>query len=310
MKSNENYRMKINKVILLIALLLLISTMGFSQQIEHRLEKPPKLYVGTPFHVLIDITSNKADSIFAPEIDTLDIFILKNIRSEDNIDKDKKVTRLDLTFQPFDTGEFTFPPLEFAVKSVDSLVVLHTSEFQLNIETVLTDSSQIIHDIADPLKVNLGFWDYFFPLIGFILLFIIIKMLLKLLRKKPVEDLSTRIIDKRPPYLIALGLLNNLKKENLLRKGDFLNFHFRLSFILRLFIELNYHINAVEMTTSEIRSYLQIDFKEKSKILDFLIFADKIKFAKFIPDIKESKKELIWLEKYLKSFEPKEEQDA
>ncbi len=303
-------RMKINKLIVLITLLLLIPIMGFAQQIEHRLEKPPKLYVGTPFHILIDITTNKADSIFAPEIDTLDIFILKNIRSEDNIDKDKKVTRLDLTFQPFDTGEFTFPPLEFAVKSVDSLVVLHTSEFQLNIETVLTDSSQIIHDIADPLKVNLGFWDYFFPLIGFILLFIIIKMLLKLLRKKPVEDLSTRIIDKRPPYLIALGLLNNLKKENLLRKGDFLNFHFRLSFILRLFIELNYHINAVEMTTSEIRSYLQIDFKEKSKILDFLIFADKIKFAKFIPDIKESKKELIWLEKYLKSFEPKEEQDA
>ena len=304
-------RMKINKLIVLITLLLLIPIMGFAQQIEHRLEKPPKLYVGTPFHILIDITTNKTDSIFAPEIDTLDIFILKNIRSEDNIDKDKKVTRLDITFQPFDTGEFTFPPLEFAVKTADSLIVLHTSEFQLNVETVLTDSSQIIHDIADPLKVNLGFWDYFFPLIGFILLFIIIKMLLKLLRKKPVEDLSTRIIDKRPPYLIALELLNNLKNEKLLQKGDFLNFHFRLSFILRLFIELNYHINAVEMTTSEIRRNLILqDHKEKNQVLEFLIFADKIKFAKFIPEIKDSENELKWLEKYLRSFEPEEEQDA
>ncbi len=310
MKSNENYRMKINKVILLIIFLLLISTKGFSQQIEHRLEKPPKLYVGTPFHVLIDITSNKADSIFAPEIDTLDIFILKNIRSEDEIVKDKKITRLDFTFQPFDTGEFTFPALEFAVQTADSLVVLHTSEFQLNIETVLTDSSQTIHDIADPLKVNLGFWDYFFPLIAIVLLVFIIRMLLKLLRKKTEESPVSQIIDDRPPYLIALELLHNLKKEKLLQKGDFLNLHFRLSFILRLFIELNYHINAVEMTTSEIRFYLQIDLKEKSKLLDFLIFADKIKFAKFIPEIKDSENELKWLEKYLRSFKPVEEQNA
>ena len=72
--------MKRNKVILLIIFLSSVPIMGFSQQIEHRLEKPPKLYVGTPFHVLVDITTNKADSIFAPEIDTLDIFILKNIR--------------------------------------------------------------------------------------------------------------------------------------------------------------------------------------------------------------------------------------
>ena len=290
--------------------LLLIPIIMFAQQIEHRLEKPPKLYVGTPFHVLIDITTNQSDSIFAPEIDTLDIFILKKIHSEDKIEEDKKITRIDLSFQPFDTGEFTCPPLEFAIKTSDSLFVLHTSEFQLNIETVLIDSSQTVRDIADPLKVNLGFWDYFFPLITIILLVFIIRMLLKLLRKKPVEDISTRIIDDRPPYLIALELLHNLKKEKLIKRGDFLNLHFRLSFILRLFIELNYHINAVEMTTSEIRSYLQIDLKEKSKILDFLIFADKIKFAKFIPELKDSEKELKWLEKYLRSFKPEEEQDA
>ena len=220
--------MKRNKAVLLIILLLSVPIMGFVQQIEHRLEKPPKLYVGTPFHILMDITSNKADSIFAPEIDTLDIFILKNIRSEDEIVKDKKITRLDLTFQSFDTGEFTFPALEFTIQTADSLVVLHTSEFQLNIETVLTDSSQTIHDIADPLKVNLGFWDYFFPLIAIVLLVFIIRILLKLLRKKSIEDISTRIIDERPPYIIALELLYNLKKEKLLQKGDFLNLHFRL----------------------------------------------------------------------------------
>jgi hypothetical protein len=302
-------RMKINKLIVLI--ILLIPLMGFAQQIEHRLEKPPKLYVGTPFHVFIDITTDKADSIFAPEIDTLDIFILKNIRSEDEIEEDKKKTSLDLIFQPFDTGEFTFPPLEFAVKTLDSLVVLHTSEFQLNIETVLTDSSQTVRDIADPLKVNLGFWDYFIPLVAIILLVFIIRMLIKLLRRKSVEDISTRIIDERSPYLIALELLQNLKKEKLLQKGDFLNLHFRLSFILRLFIELNYHINAVEMTTSEIRrNFILHDHKEKNQVLEFLIFADKIKFAKFIPELKDSEKELKWLEKYLKSFEPEEEQDA
>jgi hypothetical protein len=292
------------KVIIII--LSIIPLLGFSQTLEQKLIKPQKLYVGTPFHVLVDISTVQTDSIFATPIDTLDVFILRDMKSEDMLEDDTRTTKLDLTFQPFDTGEFTFPELEFAVVSENDTTFLKTNEFLLIIESVLSDSSDVVMDIADPLKVNLGFWDYFFPILAIIIIVLAIIFISKALRNRDLNIEKPVYVDSRPPYQIVLELLSKLNKENLPAKGEFLRFHFRLSYLLRLFIELHYKITAVEMTTNEIRSDLQLeDFKEKSQIVDFLSFADKIKFAKFQPTVDESNKAESWLQDYLKSFKEK-----
>ena len=292
------------KKIYLFLIFFLIPLLVFSAELDYKLEKPQKLFVGTPFKLHVDISSAISDSIFSTQNDTLDIFILKDIESTEEIIDDTKTTFLDLTYQPFDTGEFTFPELEFAVKTADSLEILKTREFILNIESVITDSTESIKDIAAPLAVNLKFLDYFIPLFIIILLFFAIRYLIKLLKRTKKDFSEPEIIDDRPAYIIALELLNKLKKDDLLIKGDFLNFYFRISLILRLFIELHYKINSVEMTTSEIRENLILnDHSEKSEILKFLRQADMIKFAKAIPTNSESEKAINWLENYLRSFE-------
>jgi len=292
------------KVILI--LLIIIPLLGFSQTIDQKLVKPQKLFVGTPFHVIVDITTAQADSIFAAPIDTRDVFILRDMKSEDLLEEDLRISKLDLTFQPFDTGEFTFPELEFAIVSENDTTFLKTNEFILSIESVLSDSSDVVMDIADPLKVNLGFWDYFFPILAIIIIVLAIILIYKALKNRELNIEKPIYVDSRPPYQIVLELLSKLNKENLPAKGEFLNFHFHLSYLLRFFIELQYKITAVEMTTSEIRSDLQLDdFEEKSQIIDFLSFADKIKFAKFQPTVDESIKAESWLEEYLKSFKEK-----
>jgi hypothetical protein len=296
------------KKIYLFLIIFLIPILAFSAKLNYTLEKPQKLFVGIPFKLHVDISSAISDSIFSTQNDTLDIFILKNIESTEEIIDDTKTTLLDLTYQPFDTGEFTFPELEFAVKTADSLEILKTNEFTLNIESVITDSTESIKDIAAPLAVNLKFLDYFIPLLIIVLIIFAIRYLIKLLKKAKKEFSEPEIIDDRPAYIIALELLNKLKKEDLLIKGDFLNFYFRISLILRLFIELHYKINSVEMTTSEIRANLILDdFSEKSEILKFLEQADMIKFAKVIPTNSYSKTTLNWLENYLKSFKKSKE---
>ena len=296
------------KKAILLFLILLIPFLLVSQTLDYKVEKPPKLFIGTPFHVLVKLTTSIEDSVFAPQIDTLDIFILKGkIKEQETIENDKKITNLDLTFLPFNTGEYTFPELEFAVKSADSLHILKTSPFILNINSVVADSAQAIRDIAAPVSVKLGFWDIAVPIVILAILISLIIYLKKFLRKKEQFISQPKITDNRPAYIIALELLEKLKRKKLLEKGDFLNFHFQLSYVLRLFLELQYKINAVEMTTSEIREHLQLeDFKEKSGILEFLNFADKVKFAKYIPSLQESESALEWLENYLKSFEKKE----
>ncbi len=297
-----NYKFEIRKIAVLMV--LIIPLFAFSSELEYKLEKPQKLFVGTPFKLHINISSAVSDSIFSTQNDTLDIFILKNIESAEEINDEIKTTLIDLTYQPFDTGEFTFPELEFAVRTADSLQILKTKEFILNIESVITDSTESIKDIAAPLTVNLKFLDYFIPLLIIILIIFAIKYLIKLLKKTKKDFSEPEIIDDRPAYIIALELLNKLKKEDLLIKGDFLNFYFRISLILRLFIELHYKINSVEMTTSEIRANLILDdHSEKSEILKFLGQADMIKFAKVIPKNSDSELALTWLENYFKSFE-------
>lgn len=298
------------RFIIVFILLFFLSISLYAQSLDYKINKPQKLFIGTPFQVLVEIKTNPADTIFSPEIDTLDIFILKGeIEQTEEIIANEKITNLILTFQPFDTGEFTFPELEFAVKSTDSIDFLKTSEFQVNIESVITDTSTAIKDIARPLSVNLGFWDYMIPILVIFLLVFLVIYLKKLLKKKPLEEEKTIIFDDRPAYLIALELLENLQKQKLLGKGDFLNFHFHLSMILRLFIELYYKIKAVEMTTSEIRHNLKLnDFKEKTKILDFLTFSDKVKFSKFTSTLKESENAFEWLKQYLISFQKAEQE--
>ena len=298
----RNYKLEIKKIAVLAV--LIIPLFAFSAELDYKLEKPQKLFVGTPFKLHVDISSAISDSIFSTQNDTLDIFILKNIESTEKINNDIKTTLLDLTYQPFDTGEFTFPELEFAVKTTDSLEILKTKEFILNIESVISDTTESIKDIAAPLTVNLKFLDYFIPLLIIILIIFVIKYLIKFIKNSKKDFPEPDIIDDRPAYVIALELLDNLRIEDLLTKGDFLNFHFRVSLILRLFIELYYKINSVEMTTSEIRTNLILDdFTEKSEILKFLMHADMIKFAKAIPTDADSNAALDWLDNYLRSFE-------
>ncbi len=303
----------IKKIFFAILLPLLFVNL-FSQTITHNLEKPDSLYIGTPFNLLINIATAKSDTIFAPEIDTLDIFILKGeIKQKETIEDENKITNLKMTFQPFDVGEYIFPELEFMVKTTDSTAILKTPEIKILVQSVITDSTQKIKDIAKPLSIYLGFWDIFVPILAIALLILIIIYLKKLLKRKEFREEEQEYIDPRPAFVIALELYAKLKKQNLLKKGNFLQLHFRLSFILRFFIEKYYEINAVEMTTNEIRASLQIDKHiEKSQILEFLTFADKIKFAKFIPTTQNSEKAMEWLEDYLHSFETieKESEDA
>ncbi|MDP8269394.1 MAG: hypothetical protein P9L97_11770 [Candidatus Tenebribacter davisii] len=299
----RNLNLKIKIIALLI--IILIPLLVFSAELDYQLEKPQKLFVGTPFKLHVNISSAVSDSIFSTQQDTLDIFILKDIQSSEEIDDKIKSTFIDLTYQPFDTGEFTFPELEFALKTADSLEILKTKEFILNISSVITDSTEVIKDIAAPLAVHFKFLDYFIPILIIFFIVLIIKYLIKLISKSKSKAKDEPVIyDDRPAYIIALELLNKLIKKDLLGKGDYLNYYFRISFILRFFIELQYKINAVEMTTSEIRDNLNnTDFTEKSEILKFLRHADMVKFAKAVPDSIESVDAINWLENYLITFE-------
>ncbi len=294
----------IKHICVLIGLLIIASTL-YGQTLDYSVDKPNQLLVGTPFKLYVNIETALTDSIFSPKLDTLDVFIRTgDIIQTEEIIEDKKFSKLVLRFQGFDTGEFTFPALEFLVeKENGEQQILKTNEFLVNIQSVIVDSSQVIKDISGPLEIGYSFWDYLLPILLLLLIIFGIYMMRRYLKRKPIEEEKPVIHDTRPAWQICLEMLHRLQKEDLLGKGEFLEFYYRLSIILRSFIELHYNVKAVEMTTSEIRQKLQLNsHKEKGNILELLSLSDRVKFAKFSPTYKDSEEKYRWLESYLKSF--------
>ncbi|HPR18861.1 MAG TPA: hypothetical protein PLD62_11510, partial [Candidatus Cloacimonadota bacterium] len=191
-------------------LLLMLSVSVFAQTLDYHLQKPQKLFVGTPFHVLVDIHATLQDSVFAPQIDTLDVFILRNTQSADEVEDNDVTTHIDMTFQTFDTGEFTFPELEFSVKNGDKINVLKTREFVLNVESVLADSSNVVQDIAAPIRFGLGFWDYALPILAILLLVLLIIWLKKFVKSHKRALEKPIIVDNRPAWQIVMEAVEKL----------------------------------------------------------------------------------------------------
>jgi len=295
------------KKITLLIIIILLTVFLSAQVLDQKIEKPSKLFVGTPFSIYVEITSTPADTIFAPQLDSIDVFFpLGEPQQQEIIEDGVKKNLIKMTFQAFDTGDYTFPSLEFLVKSGSQDTVLTTRDFVVIINSVLPDSANAIKDIAHPLSLKLGFWDYFIPIIGLIFIIAIILLLKKFLTKPAKPEEIPKFTDNRPIWQIAQEMLRELVGKKLLDKGEFLEFYFQLSIILRYFIERHYKINALEMTTSEIRYFLKLDNpSEKSEILHLLMESDKVKFAKFIPERDKAEELATWLEVYLHAFRQK-----
>lgn len=295
------------KIILIsIAIILPILLMA-SGNFDYHLQSPTTLYVGTPFHLSIQIKSGINDSIYSPKIDTLDIFILKNIKQNEEIQDSIKISNVDMIFAPFDTGNFKFPALEFTVKPQKGKIITYkTPVYNLIIQATITDTTKSISDIASPITLKLSIWEILIPIILIVLVVWGIIYLIKHIKKK--ETVVVKKVKVIPSYQQALQLLKKMRAKQLLEKGEYLAYFFELSYVLRFFLELQLNFNAVEMTTNEIRKYLKGDeIKDKSEILSILNYSDKVKFAKFVPNFEDGQKFADWMEDYFNAIKKYEE---
>ncbi len=107
-----------------------------------------------------------------------------------------------------------------------------------------------------------------------------------------------KVIPPLTPYEIAKKRLDELKNINISNAESLKEFYFHISSIFREYIEGTYSIKALEMTTNELKPYINEKFDSKTcgAILDLLNFSDVVKFAKFIPTEEDNNKYLKTLE--------------
>ncbi|HOU25425.1 MAG TPA: hypothetical protein PK197_00485, partial [Candidatus Cloacimonas sp.] len=151
--------------------------------------------------------------------------------------------------------------------------------------------------------LQLGIWVYLILL----LIAIALAIYLWLKRpKKPKREYITQPETKQailPAWKKSIQALDELIKEDLLAKGEVVLYHFRLSNILRGFLEETYHFPALEMTGNEIITYLnKRNIPNYREIRAFINYCDMVKFAKRQPSLQEIENYTLWLKDYLISF--------
>lgn len=203
----------------------------------------------------------------------------------------------------FDTGRVEVPSFRIMIQKNKDQSFYATLPRTIVVKEISKAKELNLRDIANNLTVHWGFLDYLLPVVLLLLLFIVIRSILKIKKIKALKAQGFfEEVDTRPAYLITLEKLEILlQKRNTSSISD-LDFHFELSQVLRFFLYKHFDIKALEMTTYELKQILPTDFPDRRAIIDFLQFLDKIKFAKFKPDTQLTIDAIKWLRQYLNSF--------
>lgn len=286
--------MKRTKVI--VSFLFLLLPLFMPAEFKQELQDSDSLKVGTPF--LFKITADFAiKGISLP--DTLDNFaILESKRDE------KNPRCWIIKIVPLNTGALSFPCIE--IQPVDSSVTsVYTDGFRVYVLSVLAEGDTLLRDIK-PLKkypLQLPFWIYF------LLLLLALSAGIYLWWKRPEKPKRKYIAQPEvkepglPAWEKALKALDELITEDLHGKGETVLYHFRLSNILRAFLEETYSFPALEMTGREIAVSLnRRNIPQAQEIRKFINYCDLVKFAKREPSAVEIEENTLWLRNYLLSF--------
>ncbi len=139
-----------------------------------------------------------------------------------------------------------------------------------------------LRDVKPPVDFPSYGWVWL-SLVLIIIVVLVIWLILRRMKQKKLEA-SVPVLD---PWDVAYNDLNRLNQEQLIARGKYQEYFFRLSDILRHYIERRFTLKAPEMTTEEFLVCLDrsesLNDDQKQSIKAFLTQSDLVKFAKFEP---------------------------
>ena len=192
-----------------------------------------------------------------------------------------------LVITSFDTGFMVIPPVEF-VFNQDSLQTLSTEPILLFVSDIPVEMEADIKEIKEPYDVPFNWKRYIkwiLLALAIIAAIVVGIILYKKYRKEPEEPIA-RPKPKRPAHEIALEKLEALRQKKLWQNDKTKEFYIELSDIIREYIEFQFDVLALEMTTDQTISALKLKGLEDEKIRPLkamLQMADLAKFAKYKP---------------------------
>ncbi len=287
-----------NKKFLIIAALLLFSNaMAFSDTKAKAEIDTNRVLIGEHISVKLTVKLDKILPVIWPELK--DSTGKLELMSESKLDTAEIDGGFELSkimkITSFDEGEYDLSPLTFLIQkeNIDEVYPINANIPVLEFKTVVLDSTATLKDIKAPIEEPLTFSD-FLPWILIVLgvgvLIIVGLYFYKRYKNKQVDKPILKFDPKIPPHILAQQQLKILEEKKLWQNSQFKLYFVEMTQIIRLYIERQFDVMALEMTSGELKKALEIlpisqDTRDEFAVM--LDNADLVKFAKFnpIPDI-------------------------
>lgn len=245
----------------------------------------------TPLHIELITDDNTDGQLIIPKDSLCDkVEILKYLNADTTgLGSGRREIRQDIVLQSFDSGVYRLNPILYVANGE----TIASNRLVLKVFPVDVDSLETIHDYADVADVDRSFIDYLPDFIvdyGLWILAVIIVLAIGgfvfYMMKKKKNPFAAPAPKPVPPYEKAIDELSRLRAEKLCEQGKEKEFYTRLTDILRIYLNGRFGINAMEMTSTQIRRVLEANEEtrlSKENMERVLETADFVKFAKVRP---------------------------
>ena len=235
---------------------------------------------------------------FAQDTLSEQIDILKRGNVERTADADSNViVKQQLTLMTFDTGQIQLPAvgLTYARSFEDPMrFQAFTEPIDLYANTIAVDTTMAYKPIVEPLAAPVTMKEVFSWLLAVLLAVLVgLGIWFFVKRRKSTVDARGNVVKGPviPPYDKAVGDLKRLREEKIWQSGKVKEYFSSLTDIAREYIEGQFGVNAVEMTTDDILEEIKpLHFPKEvyNKLKDTMEVADLVKFAKYSASALES----------------------
>ncbi|MCB5255660.1 MAG: hypothetical protein LHW58_08460 [Candidatus Cloacimonetes bacterium] len=264
----------ISMVLLSLCMTLLLG------RVTQNLVGADSLSIGTPFSLVIK-TDFPLSEVVIP--DSLSEFRVLDTQ----IKQHAQGSEARLKIVPLRVGALSFPKLKLKAKGLFQSGA-STDGFRVYVLATRALADTLLRDIKPAMryKGEVPFWLYLIIFLSCLVLATIL-IVMAFNKKAAAKPAAKPIIvpPKKivPFYLQALRKLDELESSGL-AESDILAYHYRLSMILREFLEHRYQFSAMEMTIMEISDALLVNCPEQAEaFLKILRYCDMVKFAKLLP---------------------------
>ncbi|MEM9077716.1 MAG: BatD family protein [Bacteroidota bacterium] len=246
--------------------------------------------IGEQIQYTITVETDSTNIVHFPEgqtfspLETVEALLTDTIKESNRV----KLQRIYALTQ-FDSGSYTIPPQRIAINEQP----FFTDSFQIKVADVAVDTTkQKMYDIKPLIQVDRSYaklwWTILF--VGLALLIIGGLVYWFFLRKKPLTEEEKEAL--LPPYDRALLELKRLENSRYLIQDEYKKYYSELTDIVRSYLEEDVNVTALESTTDELitklellkdAGELQLEDETIKQFQQILRTADLVKFARSKP---------------------------